>query len=66
MYEIVRWVSIAFMWAAVGMNIFAFVRCQITYNRLKVQQKYCSTMIDACIEFMESQDREEDTDGRND
>lgn len=54
MFEILRWFSIVCMWIAVGMNIFAFVRCQITYKRLKAQSKYCATMIDACTEFMES------------
>lgn len=33
MFEVIRWISIVLMWLAVGMNLYAMVRCNRTYKQ---------------------------------
>lgn len=35
MYEVIRWISIGLMWLAVGMNLYAMVRCNRTYKQYR-------------------------------
>ena len=34
MFEVIRWISIFLMWVAVGMNLYAMVRCLRTEKKL--------------------------------
>ena len=67
MYEVIRWISIVLMWLAVGMNLYAMVRCNRTYRHYKVLIKEVEAWIAYkkergewhCIE-VEVSDEEED------
>lgn len=65
MFEIVRWVSIVLMWAALMINLWSFFRCERVRKQLKV---HCDRMLILIKEWEENHNAlniEEDTDERN-
>lgn len=65
MFEVIRWISIALMWIAVGMNLYAFTRgvrtwkrCERLEKQLEAENKYYTAMIAACTEFLEAAHKE--------
>jgi hypothetical protein len=35
MLEVIRWISLALMWAALGINVWSFIRCERVRKELK-------------------------------
>lgn len=45
MYEVIRWVSIVFMWLAVAANVWAFFRSQKAYKQADASWAVCEKII---------------------
>lgn len=71
MFEVIRWISLAILWACIGLNVWTLVRTIRLNKRLEVERKYCTIMMKACTDFLEARGvkvdlAEEDSDEGND
>ena len=54
MYEVIRWISLALLWVAMGVNVWTIIRNVRLHKLLEVEHKYYLTMIVACNEFLDA------------
>lgn len=54
-YGVIYWVTLAILWACIGANVWAILRGRRLNRYLEIERKYCTTMMAACIEFLDAE-----------